>query len=135
MRFVHTFLVLIYCGLTVSCAHRASAPSSDTKVFLVLDNHGGYSHLGRKVNLWPDDNYTDITYTDVVGHQRVECGLYTFDAEKRHLTLAPTHGDVEHLYRVDYGSQQYWVQEKDRQRIMDPADAWFRQISLRVETR
>lgn len=135
MRFVYSFLALVYCGLMVSCAHRAAAPSADTRGFLVLDNHGGYSHPGRRIDLQPDDNYKDIRYTDVVGHQKAECGLYTFDAEKRHLTLAPTHGEVEHLYRVDYGSQQYWVQEKDRQRIMDPADAWFRQISLRTEMR
>jgi hypothetical protein len=102
---------------------------------VILDNHGGYSHPGRRVDLQPDGNYTDIRYTDEVGHQRVEGRLYTFDSEKRRLTLAPTHGEVEHLFRVDYGSQQYWVPEKYRQRITDPADAWFRQISLRAETR
>ncbi len=135
MRFVHSILALVCSGLIVSCAHRASTPSANTRGFVVLDNHGGYSHPGRRIDLRPDDNYTDIRYTDVVGQQKVDCGLYTFDAKKRRLTLAPTHGEVEHLYLVDYGSQQYWVPEKDRQRIMDPAEAWFRQISLRAETR
>lgn len=135
VRFVHSFLVLLYCGLMGSCAHRASSPSSDTRAFVVLDNHGGYSHAGRRINLRPDDNYTDISYTDVVGQQRVEGGLYKLDAENMRLTLAPMHGEVERLYRVDYGSQHYWVHEKDRQRITDPAEAWFRQESLRAETR
>lgn len=137
MRFVHSLLALLYCGLMVSCAHRASAPapSSDTRLFVVLDNRGGYSHPGRRVDLRPDDNYTDSRYTDVVGQQRVEGGLYTLDAEKRHLTLAARHGEVEHLYRVDYRGQQYWVRGQDKQRVLDPADNWFRHISLRAETR
>lgn len=135
MRFVQSLLALLCCGLMASCAQRASAPSSDGGASVVLDNHGGYSHAGRRVALRPDGSYADTRYTDVVGDQRVEGGLYTFDAVKRHLTLAPKHGEAEHLCRVDYGSKQYWVREQDRQRTTDPADAWFRQISLRAETR
>ena len=135
MRFVQSLLAFLCYGLMVGCAHHASAPSSDGDTSIVLDNHGGYSHPGRRVALRRDGSYTDTRYTDVVGDQRVEGGLYGFDAEKRQLTLSPRRGDAEHLYRVDYHGQRTWVREQDRQRITDRADAWFRQISLRAETK
>src|SRR5678816_2405434 len=52
MRFVQICLAVVCCGLMVSCAHRASAPSAERGTSLVLDNHGGYSHAGRRVVLW-----------------------------------------------------------------------------------
>jgi hypothetical protein len=77
----------------------------------------------------------DTRYTDVVGDQKKERGTYSFDPEKRRLTLSPTQGGAETLCRVDYRGQQYWVREQDTQRVTAPDDAWFRQISLRAETR
>ena len=82
-----------------------------------------------------DGSYTDTRYTDVIGDQKTERGTCAFDPEKRHLTLSPTQGKAETLFRVDYRGQQYWVREQDMQRVADPADAWFRQISLRAEMR
>jgi hypothetical protein len=134
-------MVLVTCGLVVGCAHRSPQHSSagslpsDVSAFVILDNHGGYSHAGRRVALQADGSYTDTNYTDAVGDQKTERGTYAFDPEKRHLTLSPTQGRTETLCRVDYRGQQYWVREHDVQRVADLADAWFRQISLRAETR
>ncbi len=135
MRFLQSVLTFVCCGLMVGCAHHASAASSDGAASIVLDNHGGYSHGGRRVVLQPDGSYTDTRYTDVVGDQKVEGGFYRFDAEKRQLTLSPRRGDAEHLYRMDYHGQQYWVRKQDQQRVTGRAEAWFRKISLRAETK
>src|SRR5688500_7308795 len=70
-----------------------------------LDNRGGLSHAGRRIALLSDGSFTDMRYTDVVGKDMTSQGYYTLDAEKRHLTLSPEGGQVEHLYRVDYRGQ------------------------------
>lgn len=140
---VFLLIALVSCGLMVGCAHRAasssygSAPTKGSagSAPVILDNHGGYSHAGRRVGLQPDGSYTDTRYTDVIGDQKAERGTYTFDQHKMRLTLSPRQGEEQTLCRVDYQGQQYWVREQDRQRVTDPADAWFRQISLRAEAR
>jgi hypothetical protein len=132
---------LFICGLVFGCAHRLPHASSggslpsDASASVLLDNHGGFSHAGRRVALQRDGSYTDTRYTDVIGDQKTERGTYTFDPEKRRLTLSARKGKVETLRRVDYRGEHYWVQEQHTQRVADPVDAWFRQISLRAETR
>jgi hypothetical protein len=132
-------IVLVTCGLVVGCAHRTPQPSwggrlaSDQSASVILDNHGGYSHAGRRVALQADGSYTDTRYTDVVGDQKTQRGTYAFDPEKRRLTLSPTQGKPETLCRVDDRGQHYWVREQDMQRVADATDAWFRQTSLRAE--
>jgi hypothetical protein len=126
-------MVLASCGLVVGCAHRTPPPSrSDGPASAILDNHGGFSHAGRRVALQADGSYTDTRYTDVVGDQKTERGTYAFDPDKRRLTLSPAQGKAEILCRVDCRGQQYWVRDQDTQRVADPADTWFRQISLRT---
>ena len=98
----------------------------------MLDNNGGYSHGGRRIALRSDGSYTDTTYTDVVGDEHARIGRYTLNAEKTLLTLTPEHGETQHLYRIDYGGQQYWVREDERVRITQSGEAWLRQISVRV---
>jgi len=98
-----------------------------------LDNRGGFSHAGRHIWLEPDGSFTDVRYTDVLDEpQPRTTGRYTLDAEKRLLTLSPEGGEVEHLYRVDYRGQQYWVHADKRARITQSGESWLRQISLRV---
>jgi hypothetical protein len=139
MRFILA-MVLVSYGLIVGCAHRTpsssdgSAPTTGS-ASTILDNHGGFSHAGRRLGLQPDGSYTDTRYTDIVGDQKAERGTYAFDPNKRRLTLSPRAGEPETLWRVDYRGRQYWVREQDKQRVLDPADNWFRQISLRAEMR
>ena len=98
----------------------------------MLDNHGGFSHAGRRVVLRSDGSYTDTGYTDVVGDERVKRGVYTLNAEKTQLTLSPARGEAEQLYQVEYGHVFYWVEEQERHQVTDPKEEWLRQISLRV---
>src|SRR5690242_11173442 len=58
-------MVLVTSGLVVGCAHRSPQPSSagslpsDLSASVILDNHGGFSHAGRRVALQADGSYTD----------------------------------------------------------------------------
>jgi hypothetical protein len=135
MRFIQPLIPLVCFGLMIGCAQHASPPPSRESNALVLDNHGGYSHAGRRVALRPDGSYTDTRYTDFIGDEKVQRGHYNFDAEKTRLVLSPQRGDAERLYRVDYGSRQYWVHEQKQRRIGDAGDAWFRQVSLSMDAR
>lgn len=97
-----------------------------------LDNHGGFSHAGRRIVLRSDGSYTDTAYTDVIGDEHTKAGHYVLTAERTQLVLSPD-GDVsQELFRVDYSGQQYWVRESDRERITQPSESWLRQISVRV---
>jgi hypothetical protein len=115
--------LITFVALTLGCAH--------TSPFLVLDDHGGFSHAGRRVELQSDGSYTDIRYTDVIGDQRKKHGVYTIDEQKALLTLSPVQGEPERLYRMDFGSDRYWVPDRDRDRIKETNEDWLRQISLK----
>ena len=106
-------------------AHRES-------VVLLLDNHGGYSHAGRRIALLSDGSYTDTAYTDVVGSEHLKTGRYTLNAERSLLTLTPKHGEPQHLYRIEYDGRQYWVHEDERQRITQSSETRLRQTALKI---
>ena len=122
---------LLFSLLTVGCIQVNSAPRPAVAPTL-LDNHGGFSHGGRRIALHPDGRYTDTIYTDNPGQERVTHGVYSLDAAVSHLTLTPEGAPAEHLYRVDYHRQQYWVHDQGRRRIASPGESDLREISLRA---
>ena len=125
---MRALLVIAFAVILTGCISRSQQESGVTR----LDNRGGFSHAGRRVALRPDGSFTDTRYTDVVGGERTTAGRYTLDAEQRHLTLSPERGEVQHLYRVDYSGEQYWVRADERAGIAQSSESWQRQISLRV---
>ncbi len=122
---IFQLLTLLICALIAGCAHRENGA-------VLLDNRGGFSHAGRRIPLRADGSYTDTAYTDAVGGERAKRGRYTLNAERTHLVLSSEVGEAQHLYRVDYRGQQYWVRDDDRTRIVQSGEDWLRQISLRV---
>ena len=115
--------------------NNGATPSSIPKgesISLLLDNHGGFSHAGRRIALRADGSYTDTTYTDVAGNEHSERGHYTLNPDRTHLVLSPDGDASQELFRVDYGEHQYWVRGADRERIEQPSESWLRQISVRV---
>jgi hypothetical protein len=116
-------VIFLLCVLALGCA-----PTHK----VMLDNRGGISHAGRRIALLANGSYTDTHYTDALGHDRTERGRYTLNAEKTHLVLSPERGEKQNLYRVDYGGQQYWVREGERDGITQSGEFWLRQVSLRV---
>jgi hypothetical protein len=125
---MRALLIIAFSVVLTGCSSRPQQESGVTR----LDNRGGFSHEGRRVALRSDGSYTDTRYTDVVGDERTTAGRYTLDLEQRHLTLSPERGNVQHLSRVDYSGQQYWVRADERARITQSREPWLRQISLRV---
>ena len=137
MRNLSPILPLLCLVFFIGCAAPSTPLLASTvphreSALLLLDNRGGFSHAGRRVALQADGSFTDTTYTDVVGDGKARRGAYTLNAEKTHLVLSPESGDIEHLYRVNYGGEQYWVHDQDRARTTQASQSWFRQISLRV---
>ena len=125
---MRTPLVIAFAVMLPGCVSHSQRESDVTR----LDNHGGFSHGGRRVTLRAEGTYADTSYSDVVGNELTTVGHYTLDAEQGHLTLSPQSGEVQHLYRAEYRGQQYWVRADERVRITQSGESWLRQISLKV---
>jgi len=97
-----------------------------------LDNFGGFSHGGRRLELMMDGRFLETSYTDVVGDRRNKSsGNYAIDQTKAALHLSHATGAVEVLFKVDYGGVEFWVKEEKRKLIQEPGEKWLRQTSLR----
>ena len=131
MRIFHPLFYLSCYMFVAGCTQPGETRKPDSAMML-LDNHGGYSHAGRRITLHSDGSYTDTTYTDVVGAERAKSGRYTLNAERTLLILSPVGGETQNLYRIDFDGEQYWVHEDERGRITQSSEARLRQISLRV---
>jgi hypothetical protein len=125
VSFVASLLLALACAVITGCAYPWSPPP-----LLVLDNKGGYSHAGRRLELYPEGNYKETRYTDAVGDAKKSRGTYALDSERTHLTLSPSEGKTEHLYRVDLDGHKYWVREEYKKHIQAD-DGLARQVSLR----
>src|SRR2546428_39787 len=79
MRVLQPLFCWFSCGLIVGCT-QGTVTSQRQSAVLLLDNHGGYSHAGRKIALRSDGSYTDTAYIDVVGDERAKRGRYTLSA-------------------------------------------------------
>jgi hypothetical protein len=125
----HSVILICSCGVLAGCAYMPSRAS------LILDNHGGVGHEGRRVVLRRNGTYIGTWYTDDSRDRITRRGTYTLDASGSHLALSRSHGSVEHLYRVVYAGLQYWVEERERQQVTESAGDWLREISLRTEAK
>ncbi|HTI72086.1 MAG TPA: hypothetical protein VMF06_19075 [Candidatus Limnocylindria bacterium] len=129
--------VALTCVLAIGCnqpvAKDASPEASDDHSLMVLDNHGGYSHGGRRILLRADNHYKEIRYTDVRGTGTAASGQYTFNDRLTELTLVLDGGTPELLHLVPYQNKSYWVHEADRARVVRPGEDYLRQVSLRTE--
>ena len=135
------FLLALAAGLLAGCA----SPQGGPRISMghdnvppspprVLDNHGGYSHAGRRITLSPDGHYVETTYTDAIGQTFPKIhGRYRIDAGNVLLVLERTPGKREFLTHVDYGGQHYWVHVPERDRVSRGSESWLRQTSLRSE--
>jgi hypothetical protein len=144
MRLIQQILTLLFVLAIASGCHSSpttSAPSfhrfyGGPDVIFAIDNHGGYSHLGRRISLKADRKCVQTTYTDAIGvDEEVKTGTYAQNANRTRLVLAWVGGQEEVLVRVDFQGLQYWVHEADREVITRPDQEYLRQISLRLERR
>lgn len=124
-------LLLIGCARThTPTRHASDATIGHESVVLTLhDGYSGRSFGGRWIRLHADGRYMEIRYTDVVTQERVKRGVYRIDKARTHLTLEPGGGgDTEHLYRVDYGQDMYWVHDAERAHVTLPGEFWLKEV-------
>ena len=120
----------VICVILLTGCVRVLTTAQHKKAALVLhDNDNGRRFYSRWIRLSADGRYVDIFSTDVAGQERVKRGGYRIDMEKTHLTLTPRSGKKEHLYRVDYGSDRYWIHEEERTRNPGPGESWLKEVS------
>jgi hypothetical protein len=81
---------------------------------------------------WPIEARIYAHTTDTVSAALLYSFRLRISGQSLRLTLSPSHGsDLEHLYGVNVGSEQYWVHERDKKRIEEPGEGWLRQVSLK----
>jgi hypothetical protein len=104
---------------------------------MVLDNHGGFGHPGRRIVLHPDGTFEQTLYTDIRGpeHDRALKGSYRFSEDRKQLTLASPRGGAQILYREPHAGKVYWVKAGERVRIHEDGEEAkkLRQTSLQTE--
>ncbi len=128
LRAFQSLLYLFCCIVLVGCTQRVT--SHRKTAVLLLDNHGGVTHGGRRIEVRADGSYMDTSYADP-GAETAKNGRSTLNPERTQLVLSPDGGKTERLYRVDYDGQQYWVHEAERERITQAGEASLRQVSVR----
>jgi hypothetical protein len=129
----HISLILISL-LMVGCTSNPSreAPShltSQSDRVLILDNSGGYSHPGRRIELLRDGRVLETRYTDVIGHANRNGGTYQLADGVLDLRFGDRGN--QRLLRVAYDGDIYWVYPNEADDIRKPENARLRQTSLK----
>ena len=129
------FLLLLMAGVALSQpadGHRTSRTvQPKAKVLLTVNNYGGYSHPGRRIQVLDGGAFEERLYTDVLGSHTNRAGRAVLNLEIGTLRLVFQDGREELLNRVRYGGIDYWVQAGETNRITRPQEDALRQRSLR----
>lgn len=98
---------------------------------VVLDNNGGFSHGGRRIELHEGGLASSVTYTDVIDDRIVSYGRY----DLRDDVLLLRFGDRgnQTLHRVAYDGKVYWVYPDDIKRVKSRDGIYLRQTSLKQQ--
>lgn len=125
------FSVILMTGCASSPHERrppGEAPVRENRI-LLLDNGGGYSHAGRRIELIRGGTVIDTFYTDIIGDERARRG--TFELADGILNLKFGDRGNQRLTRVSYGSETYWVYPNEVELIPVPSNSMLRQTSLK----
>jgi hypothetical protein len=109
--------------------HPPSKPVQREGRILLLDNSGGYSHAGRRIELLDNGDLIETDYTDVIGSGRERKGSYILKGDELRIRFGDR-GD-QRLIRVSYGDQIYWVYPNEVEEIALAKNARLRQTSLK----
>jgi len=127
---VGIILVITMTGCTTHpTRHPPSQPLPIEGRILLLDNSGGYSHPGRRIELLQDGILIETSYTDVIGSQRERNGSYIIEGN----TLKMKFGDRgdQRLIRITYGDDIFWVYPNEVNKITSSDSLMLRQTSLK----
>lgn len=125
------FSVILIIGCASSLSERrlsGEAPLRENRI-LLLDNSGGYSHAGRRIELLRDETVIETTYTDIIGGERTRRG--TFELTDGILKLKFGDRGNQRLIRVTFRGDIYWVYPDEVQRLRLPNSSRLRQLSLK----
>ncbi len=98
---------------------------------MVLDNNGGFSHGGRRIELYVGGSASSLTYTDVMDDRRASYGSY--DLRDNVLMLRFGDRGNQTLHRVAYDGKVYWVYPDDIKRVKSRDGIYLRQTSLKQQ--
>ncbi|MEO5914593.1 MAG: hypothetical protein ABIS50_10200 [Luteolibacter sp.] len=121
--FIPAFSILIAGCAALSTGRKGSI------MVMEFDNHGGFSHAGRKIEFFDDKRFRDTRYTDVRGDDQTEDGTYEMGDGR--ITLEGRGRDREVLCRARFEGEVYWVHSGEEKKVAKPGESHFRQISLR----
>jgi hypothetical protein len=125
----------IVLGIGMTGCASDQAPDSPNKPakregrILLLDNSGGYSHAGRRIELLENGNLIETDYTDLIGSRRERTGSYILKGDDL-LVRFGDRGD-QRLIRVSYADQTYWVYPNEVEKIALAENTRLRQTSLK----
>jgi len=129
------FVILVALGaLLAGCVAQPNPqppnrpPQREDRI-LLLDNSGGYSHAGRRIELLENGNLIETDYTDVIGSARERKGSYILKGDELYIQLGDR-GD-QRLIRVSYGDEIYWVYPNEVEKIALAQNTRLRQTSLK----
>lgn len=133
MRFIPilSLSVILMTGCASSPSERRpprEAPARENRVML-LDNSGGYSHAGRRIELLRDGMVIETEYTDIVGDEHTRHG--TFELADGILNLKFGDRGNQRLIRVAIRGDVYWVYPEEVQKLRLPESSRLRQTSLK----
>ena len=114
-----------------SATNSPSEPSHREDRVLLLDNSGGYSHAGRRIELLKDGKFIETRYTDVIGNQNRRSGRY--DLSEGILNLHFDDRGSQRLIRVPYGTEILWVYPNEVEKISLSERTRLRQTSLKQQ--
>lgn len=132
----YSILSLLLCIFALGCAHDKSNHSElvtfHKDAILILDNSGGYSHPGWRLELLKNGQLISTSYTDAIGHERKRFGTYYLADD----TLVIKFGDrgTQTLKKIRYSDGIYWVYPDEVKKLLKPKNSWMRQISLRQKS-
>src|SRR6266478_4327569 len=108
IRILSSILGLLVAPVNLGLAAETQAEPQKQKPLLALDNYGGYSHGGRRVTVFVDNSYEQVSYTDMIGDQKLRRGKCSLDLTAGTLHLDNDKQDGEQLFRVKYEEKDYW---------------------------
>ena len=127
-------IALILLSLCLSAC--VSLPEGDAPddLALRLDNNGGFSHGGRRIDFTNDGRFKEFRYSDTEEKILADIGSYQKGGGSITLLSDRPSARAEALFRVTHEGTTYWVGSESITRISKPEQAALREFALREKS-
>lgn len=98
---------------------------------MILNNNGGFSHGGLRIELMQDGDALVSRYSDAIGDSKSERATYELDQNT--LLIRYPRGGVTKLQKITYKGKIYWVDPINISRLTENSNRgeWARKVALR----